>query len=502
MKLLLCCEFYHPSRGGVQEVMRQVAEHLVAFGHDVTVATTALEERDFDTLNGVRIVGFDVAGNHVRGMEGEVDRYRKYLADFDGDAIMIKAAQQWTFDAAWEVVDDIRARTVFIPCGFSSLYEPSFKSYFERLPDVLRAFDSLIFYAKSYRDVDFARAHGIDTITILPNGASETEFAVPVDPTFRQRHGIPQDDFLILTVGSPVNAKGHTELAAAFSKLELTGRNATLILNGQWPLPEPPIVPPPEPESVAEGVQPAVSLESAAVQPKRPTAPNLLDRALAVFRRQGPLEFARRAVASLYWRSRRLVWAIFVWPFIWLRRAALYGVSRLAGAIGGWRSAQPVSPPPPFLPKSIDDWVDVAVKDPGKSVLKSHLDRAETIQAFMNADLFVFASNVEYSPLVLYEAAAAGLPFLTVPVGNADEIVAWTGGGQLCPAQKDARGYTRVDPHVLARHMRDLMDDPDRLRQLGAAGREAWRQTFNWHTISRHYESVLSGAEIGDVVDR
>ncbi len=42
LKLLLCCEFYHPSRGGVQEVMRQLAERFAAAGHDVTVATTAM----------------------------------------------------------------------------------------------------------------------------------------------------------------------------------------------------------------------------------------------------------------------------------------------------------------------------------------------------------------------------------------------------------------------------------------------------------------------------
>ena len=34
------------------------------------------------------------------------------------------------------------------------------------------------------------------------------------------------------------------------------------------------------------------------------------------------------------------------------------------------------------------------------------LPRAELIQAYLNSNLFVFASKVEYSPLVLYEAAA------------------------------------------------------------------------------------------------
>jgi glycosyltransferase involved in cell wall biosynthesis len=115
------------------------------------------------------------------------------------------------------------------------------------------------------------------------------------------------------------------------------------------------------------------------------------------------------------------------------------------------------------------------------------------VQAFMTADLFVFASIVEYSPLVLFEAAAAGTPFLSVPVGNAEEISGWTGGGIICPAEKDERGYTRVDPAVLAREMERCMDAPDMLARIGAIGKERWRHLFTWQTIARQYESILMG---------
>src|SRR5579859_5149747 len=110
MRFLFCCEFYAPSVGGVQEVMRQVAERMVNRGHDVTVATTALEERHFRELNGVRIEGFHVAGNLVRGMQGEVDRYRAFVTTGHFDVMMVKAAQQWTFDALWPVLDEVPYR--------------------------------------------------------------------------------------------------------------------------------------------------------------------------------------------------------------------------------------------------------------------------------------------------------------------------------------------------------------------------------------------------------
>src|SRR5579862_2780471 len=141
MKLLFCCESYWPHRGGVQEVMRQIAERMAGAGHDVTVAARTHPDRKSGGHNGVKIVGFDVSGNLVTGISGEVDRYRTFLTTFDGDAILIKAAQQWSFDALWPVLDQIKARKVFVPCGFSSFYEPSFKDYFRRLPDILKKLD-------------------------------------------------------------------------------------------------------------------------------------------------------------------------------------------------------------------------------------------------------------------------------------------------------------------------------------------------------------------------
>lgn len=241
MKLLLCCEFYYPSVGGVQEVMKQIAERLVTMGHDVTVATTALPNRDFAILNGVKIVQFSVSGNLVRGMHGEIERYRQFVSAFDCDAILIKAAQQWTFDALWSSLPNISARKVFIPCGFSGLYDDRYKAYFKYLTHILRQFDSLIFYSDDYRDINFAREHQLPNCVILSNGASEIEFETPVDYTFRQRHGISEDSFLILTVGSLTGAKGHLELAQAVTLMPENGHDITLILNGNNPFPKVPV---------------------------------------------------------------------------------------------------------------------------------------------------------------------------------------------------------------------------------------------------------------------
>jgi glycosyltransferase involved in cell wall biosynthesis/GT2 family glycosyltransferase len=419
---LFCCEFYYPSRGGVQEVMRQIAEHLVKAGHQVTVATTRLAEREFVSYNGVAIEEFTASGNLVNGLTGEIQRYQEFLKIFPADAILINAAQQWTFDAALPVLDAISARKVCIPCGFSGLFRPEYHSYFERMPDFLRKFDHLIFHAGSYRDIDFAREHNLSNYSIVPNGASEEEFLVPPRKDFRASLGIAEDDFFILTVGAPISSKGHAELAAAFSLLRtrrrLRGRlrrlPVALILNGDWP-------------------------------PEKPIA--TVDGSPSVVR------------------------------------------SREDASDNNGSEKRPL--------RTIDERIAAAHAQGRKMVLKTSLSREDTVQAFLAADLFVFASNIEYSPLVLFEAAAAGTPFITVPVGNSAEIVKWTGGGVLCPAPVDEAGFTRVDPAVLAKSIETMITDAPLRRRLGEAGRRSFREKFCWRLIAKSYEKILSAPTTG-----
>lgn len=416
MRLLFGCQFYAPSVGGVQEVMRQIAERLVARGHQVTVATTKLPARDFKTLNGVEIKEFAVSGNIVSGMAGEIEQYREYVVAGEFDAIMVMAAQQWTFDALWPVLGRMKYRKVFIPSGFSGLYEPAYAKYFQELPGILRKIDHLVFHSTKYRDIDFARAHGIENFSVIPCGASEDWFNVPVDKSFRARHGIPEQSFVFLTVGSFTGLKGHLELVNAFSRLELAeGRHATLILNGN------------------------------------------------------DVQVLDRSIGSLFGK------------FI--------GLIRTYGLRGSFRHILKKSLGTGASPRNIANLVNQS--QPKKLVLVTDFPRPELTQAFLTADLFVFASNIEYSPLVLFESAAAGTPFLSVSVGNSEEIARWTGAGVICPSTVDAKGYTRVDEAVLARSMTELMQHRERLAELGATGKRNWSQSFTWGNITTQYEHIF-----------
>ncbi|MCG3771057.1 MAG: D-inositol-3-phosphate glycosyltransferase [Nitrosomonadaceae bacterium] len=412
-------------------------------GHEVTVATTKLPTRLFSKLNGVTIREFKVSGNLVRGMEGNVAEYRRFVTTQPFDVIMVKAAQQWTFDAMWPVLSEIKAGKVFVPCGFSGLYEPAYAEYFRQLPRILQQFGHLIFYASDYRDINFAKGHGISRFSIIPNGASEVEFSVDPDRCFRQRHSIGSDDLLFLTVGSLSRVKGHLDVATAFLSAELDGHPATLILNGN---------------------------ESVPVEWKSTV------RVL-----QGKCREYTRIVLDSYGKDGLLCASKYL----------LHGVLNKGGIRRGKYTSKGMAHDVTFKEELLAVMAEVGRQGSNKRVVVTDLPRSELVQAYMNSDLFVFASHVEYSPLVLFESAAAGTPFLSVPVGNSVEIARWTGAGVICPAPQDGNGYTKVDSEVLGEYWSRLAKDRAYLSQLGAAGKAKWAEQFTWRDITDKYEQVF-----------
>jgi glycosyltransferase involved in cell wall biosynthesis len=123
-------------------------------------------------------------------------------------------------------------------------------------------------------------------------------------------------------------------------------------------------------------------------------------------------------------------------------------------------------------------------------VLLINPPRDEVIDAYFAADIFVLASEVECSPLVLFEAAAAGLPVLTVPVGNSREILEQTGGGVAVPAGRRRDGDMRPDPATLASAMSELLDQPQRRDQMGAHARAVWQRDYTWSKLAERYEDL------------
>jgi glycosyltransferase involved in cell wall biosynthesis len=272
------------------------------------------------------------------------------------------------------------------------------------MPTWLGRFDGLIFYANEYQDIAFARAHGLNSLHLIPNGVDEREFLDPDDHGIRQRLGIDPKHDLILSVGSKLAGKGHWELVRAFGKAHLP-RPATLVINANSP-----------------GSQ-----------------------WTALMKRH--LKYALTGRYPLSW----LAW---------------------------WHGRRPLH----------------------KRVLIVDLPREDLVNLYKTADLFVLASHVEYSPLVLFEAAAAGTPFLSTSAGNSQEIADWTAGGYVMP-----RFFTHsaeVLPSTIAKNLETMLADKVKLGKMGHTAKSAiWAKGFIWGNIVERYRQLLGIAPFssGDI---
>ncbi|MBL7982741.1 MAG: glycosyltransferase family 4 protein [Flavobacteriales bacterium] len=133
-----------------------------------------------------------------------------------------------------------------------------------------------------------------------------------------------------------------------------------------------------------------------------------------------------------------------------------------------------------------------------KRIVFLELDRARTVDALKQADLFLFPSNVECSPIVLFEAMAAGVPFLSSRAGNAAEIVAWSNGGWTMPGHRDAQQRERPDIAAGARMLEEILHDPAKRKEAAQAGHQAWRERFTWRHIAGQYISAYKHLVSGD----
>ena len=349
MKILLTVESYWPSRGGCQEVVRQLARRLAERGHDVTVATSADPARGEGLIDGVRVVGFEISGNDVAGYRGDTQAYVDWVRDLGADVILNYSAQVWPTDLLLPLLPELEARKVLVPCGYSMLRVPRYRDYYARLPALLRGYERLVHLSDVYRDAEFAREHALSHTVVIPNGCGADEFDPIPSIDIRGRLGIAPEAFLVLHVGSHTALKGHGDCLRIFRGARLREAHLLLVVN-----------------DVLGGC--------------------------------GGRCRARAGLAN---------WS----PADRLRRSR------------------------------------ITVAD---------LDRESIVAAHHAADLFLFPSNVECSPLVLFEAAATRTPFLATDVGNVAEIARWTGGGEVLPTTFETSGLAHVDVAAGAARLRAL----------------------------------------------
>ena len=247
----------------------------------------------------------------------------------------------------------------------------------------MQKYDMNVFLSDDYRDINFAREHGIDKTILIPNGAGADEFLQTERVDLRALCGIPADDLLVILVGSHTGVKGHAEAVRIFLRARL--EHATLLIIGN--------------------------------------------------------DLGGGCTRTCRWRER---------------------------LFNKWQESTRGS----------------------KRLLMRSLSREETVAAYHQADLFLFPSNVECSPIVLFECMASKTPFLATDVGNAAEIVTWSASGCILPTRKNKRGFSKAKIGPSAQMLAALASDAALCASLSESGYRAWLERFTWERIAGQYEGL------------
>lgn len=385
MKIYHCVESYYPAVGGMQEVVKQLSERLVKLGHEVTVLTRYHKDRAFSDLNGVKLKTFKIEGNPTEIDSKEAQDYVDYLLNIEGDVVTFFAAQQWATNLALPILYQIKAKKVSVPTGYSGLYWSEFKEYFEKMKTHIHGYDMNVYLSNDYRDINYARENKVDDskIIIIPNGAAADEFLPETKINLKKELGIPENDFLLLLVGSYTGWKGHREAIEIFLKSKL--KNATLLMIGN------------------------------------------------------NYEYFKRQYI----------------------KHPLFGLKVFFNQIFG-----------------------------RKRIIFTYLKREQTVAAYKQSNLFLFPSNIECSPIVLFECAASKLPFLSTDVGNSVEIASWTKGGEIMPTTKDEKGFSHADIDASAKALNELYDNHNKRKKLAEESFKIWQKKYSWEVIAKDYETM------------
>jgi glycogen synthase len=150
------------------------------------------------------------------------------------------------------------------------------------------------------------------------------------------------------------------------------------------------------------------------------------------------------------------------------------------------------APDTPEIGREMEEEVERARRESDNPIvwIPQVLPKDEVIALYTHASLFVCPSVYEPFGIINLEAMACETPVVASAVGGIPEVVVPGKTGLLVPL--DARGETDFEPRDPDRFARDLaeavnslIDDPEKLRQMGELSRERVEHYFSWTSIAR-----------------
>jgi alpha-maltose-1-phosphate synthase len=120
--------------------------------------------------------------------------------------------------------------------------------------------------------------------------------------------------------------------------------------------------------------------------------------------------------------------------------------------------------------------------------IEETLSRPEAVQFYSHARVFCCPSIYEPFGIINLEAMACETAVVASAVGGIKEVVVDGETGFLVPFDQDPETFSPLDPDQFARSLAakitDLIDDPEKCRRFGQAGRRRVEAKFSWTAIA------------------
>jgi glycosyltransferase involved in cell wall biosynthesis len=229
MRILVITKYYHPVIGGVETLVRTLAEHHVLDGHEVTVVCMDPSKDSDEVINGVRVIRFHRQGHAMTGIHLGVREWLMRNATPENYDI----ANVHNFHSPQALMAAYYCHSQNLPFVFTTHYHGHGQS---RARDVLfqiyRVYGSNIYrwseknicvsnFEKNLVQGDFDLSE--DRIAIVPNGGRDF-----------QNMGVAREGS-ILYVGRLVKYKGVDNILSAMAILKGQGKIVRLRVVGSGP---------------------------------------------------------------------------------------------------------------------------------------------------------------------------------------------------------------------------------------------------------------------------
>lgn len=147
------------------------------------------------------------------------------------------------------------------------------------------------------------------------------------------------------------------------------------------------------------------------------------------------------------------------------------------------------APDTPEIATELRQKVETARKDHPRIVwIEKMVTRRETIQLYSHARVFCCPSVYEPFGIINLEAMACRAPVVASATGGIKEVVVDGETGFLVPFDQDPVTSFPSDPEKFAKDLaagiNKLLDDPEKCRRFGDAGRKRVEEIFSWTAIA------------------